>query len=222
MNVCKQVLQIVSDYVQKIEVTYKGTYEFRGYPIYEKFTNRTRNITRSQEDASWGEGISQASRLVEASYRIDLSDKDWFVYNDNYGTSEEKKFVKYFSTKIEELKQTFDKIYLIRNELQVCIYSFDDGSKFEPDYVLILNKEQEGKTKDNLYICMFIEPKGEHLLEKDSWKGELLIQLVKKGIPIVQFADDNEYHIWGSPLYNESVTKSSFIEYLTDLVMSIK
>lgn len=222
LNVCKQVFQIVSDYVQKIEVTYKGTYEFRGYPIYEKFTNRTRNITRSQEDASWGEGISQASGLVEASYRIDLSDKDWFVYNDNYGTSEEKKFVKYFSTKIEELKQTFDKIYLIRNELQVCIYSFDDGSKFEPDYVLILNKEQEGKTKDNLYICMFIEPKGEHLLEKDSWKGELLMQLVEKGIPIVQFADDNEYRIWGSPLYNESVTKSSFIEYLTDLVMSIK
>lgn len=222
LSACKMVLQIVSDYVQKIEVTYRGTHEFRGYPIYEKFTNRTRNITRSQEDASWGEGVSQASGLVDSSYRIDLSDKEWFVYNDNYGTSEEKKFVKYFSAKVEELKQTFSKIYLIRNELQVCIYSFNDGSKFEPDYVLILNKEQEDKDKENLYICMFIEPKGEHLLVKDSWKGELLMQLKEKGIPVMQFADDNEYRIWGSLLYNENVTKTSFDEHLNDLIVSIK
>lgn len=219
LNACKAALQTVSDYVQKIEVSYKGTHEFKGYPIHEKFTNKIRNITRSHEDESWGEGVSQASSLVNSSYRIDLSDKEWFVYNDNYGTSEEKKFVKYFSTKIEELKQTFTKIFLIRNELQVCIFSFDDGSKFEPDYVLILNKEQENK--DDLYICMFIEPKGEHLLEKDLWKGNLLMQLEEKGVPVVRFADDNEYLIWGAPLYNENRTKRDFVDYFDKLIASV-
>ena len=152
---------------------------------------------------------------------MDLSDKSWFAYNDNYGTSEEKKFVKYFSTIVEKIKNKFEDVYLIRNEIQACIYSFEDGSKFEPDYVLILNKHQENKEKDNLYICMFIEPKGEHLLEKDSWKNTLLLDLKEKGIPIVKFVDDNEYRIWGSPLYNEANTKEDFNNYLEELLNTV-
>ena len=222
LNACKQVLQIVSDYVQTIEVTYKGTTEFYGRPIREMFTDRTRNVTREKEDESWGVGISQSDSSVNSTYRMDLSDKEWYAYNDNYGTSEEKKFVKHFSTIVEDLKTKFSSISLIRNEIQVCIYSFSDGSKFEPDYVLILNKEQEGKEKDNLYICMFIEPKGEHLLQKDSWKNSLLLDLVEKAIPVVKFVDDNEYRIWGTPLYNENATKSDFVTYFNKLIDSIK
>ena len=200
LEACKKVFQIISDYVQTIEITFEGTKEFYAKPIRDVFTNKIRNITREANDESWGAGISQNDSLVNDTYRMDLSDKSWFAYNDNYGTSEEKKFVKYFSTIVEKIKNKFEDVYLIRNEIQACIYSFEDGSKFEPDYVLILNKHQENKEKDNLYICMFIEPKGEHLLEKDSWKNTLLLDLKEKGIPIVKFVDDNEYRIWGSPL----------------------
>ena len=221
LQACKDVFQIVSNYVQTIEITFKGTTEFYATPIREVFTDRIRNITREKGDDSWGVGISQADELVSSGYRMDLSNKDWYAYNDNYGTSEEKKFVKYFSTVVEGLKKKFNSIFLIRNEIQVCIYSFEDGSKFEPDYVLILNKEQTEKEKDNLYICMFIEPKGEHLLKKDAWKNTLLLDLKDKGIPIVKFVDDNKYRIWGSPLYNESITKTDFITYFTDLIESI-
>ena len=221
LNASKKVLQIISDYVQTIEITFRGTTEFYGKPIRELFTDRTRNITHENGDESWGVGISQNDVSVNSTYRMDLGDKDWYVYNDNYGTSEEKKFVKYFSTIVEDLKKKFNGISLIRNEIQVCIYSFEDGSKFEPDYVLILKKKQEGKEKDNLYICMFIETKGEHLLQKDAWKNTLLLDLVKKGVPIVKFADDNEYRIWGTPLYNESITKGDFISYFSNLIDSI-
>lgn len=224
LNACKETLQIVSDYVQTIEVSYKGTTDFQGKPIREVFTNRTRNITVEKDDESWGAGVSQNDILVNSTYRMDLSDKNWYAYNDNFGTSEEKKFVKYFSTIVEELKNKFQTVILIRNEIQVAIYSFEDGSKFEPDYVLILNKELEEKTekgKNNIYVCMFIEPKGEHLLEKDKWKNTLLLDLVNKGIPVVKFMDDNEYRIWGSPLYNENLTKGDFITYFTDLLKAI-
>lgn len=221
---CKEVLQIVSDYVQTIEISFRGTYEFYGKPIREVFTDRIRNITIQSDDDSWGAGISQNDSLVNSTYRMDLSDKNWYAYNDNFGTSEEKKFVKYFSTIAEDLKSKFHSVFLIRNEIQVAIYSFDDGSKFEPDYVLILNKELENKTekgKNNIYICMFIEPKGEHLLDKDKWKNTLLLDLVNKGIPVVKFVDDNEYRIWGSPLYNENLTKGEFITYFTDLLKTL-
>ena len=221
LEACKKVFQIISDYVQTIEITFEGTKEFYAKPIRDVFTNKIRNITREANDESWGAGISQNDSLVNDTYRMDLSDKSWFAYNDNYGTSEEKKFVKYFSTIVEKIKNKFEDVYLIRNEIQACIYSFEDGSKFEPDYVLILNKYQENKEKDNLYICMFIEPKGEHLLEKDSWKNTLLLDLKEKGIPIVKFVDDNEYRIWGSPLYNEANTKEDFNNYLEELLNTV-
>jgi len=221
---CKEVLQIVSDYVQTIEISFRGTYEFYSKPIREVFTDKIRNITIQADDESWGAGISQNDSLVNSTYRMDLSDKNWYAYNDNFGTSEEKKFVKYFSTIVENLKSKFHSVILIRNEIQVAIYSFDDGYKFEPDYVLILNKELENKTekgKNNIYICMFIEPKGEHLLDKDKWKNTLLLDLVNKGIPVLKFVDDNEYRIWGSPLYNENLTKGEFITYFTDLLKTL-
>ena len=221
LEASKKALQIISDYVQTIEITFKGTNEFYAKPIREVFTDKIRNITREATDESWGEGISQNDSLVNETYRMDLSDKNWFAYTDNYGTSEEKKFVKYFSTIVENLKQKFQDVYLIRNEIQACIYSFEDGSKFEPDYVLIMKKKQENRTKKNLYICMFAEPKGEHLLEKDSWKNSLLLDLKEQGIPVVKFVDDNEYRIWGSPLYNESNTKEDFKKYFDELLESI-
>lgn len=221
LNSCLGVMKIVSDYIQTIEISFKGTDEFYSVPIREVFTDRIRNITRDKDDESWGVGVSQSDDLVNINYRMNLSDKDWYAYNDNYGTSEEKKFVKYFSTVVAKLKEKFNSVSLIRNELQLCIYSFEDGSKFEPDYVLILSEDNESDADKNTYICMFVEPKGEHLLEKDSWKNTLMLQLKDRSIPIVKFIDDNKYYIWGSPLYNESKTKSEFISYFDEIFNSI-
>lgn len=217
----KTVLQIVSDYIQSIETTYQGTKEFYATPIKDVFTDRERYISREKNDESWGMGVSQNAPIVNDTYRLDLSDKEWYAYNDNFGTSEEKMFVKYFSGMIGTLRAKFKDVYLIRNEIQACIYSFADGSKFEPDFLLVLNKDLKNKTKKNLYICMFIEPKGQHLLQVDSWKNTLLLELTEKGIPTVKFVDDNEYLIWGSPLYNESETKSEFKSYFEELLENI-
>jgi len=215
----KKILQFISDFVQKIEVQYEGTEEFKAYPIHDKFTDRLRNVTRDPSDESWGEGVSQKDILVDSRFRLELSSRDWFAYVDNYGTSEEKKFVKYFSGLVEELKKHFDDVYLIRNELQIAIYSFDSGTKFEPDYLMVLYKK--GMGKKNLYINIFVEPKGAHLLEKDKHKGEFLIELSKRAIPMIKFVDDNKYSIWGTPLYNETETKTEFDAFFKDAVKSM-
>ena len=68
---------------------------------------------------------------------------------------------------------------------------------------------------------MFIEPKGEHLLEKDNWKNTFLLELTESSVPVVKFVDDNDYVIWGSPLYNDNLTKDEFNSYFNNLVKTI-
>lgn len=63
------------------------------------------------------------------------------MYDDNYGTTEEKSFIKYFKTEIKpKLDQKNLEYYVIRNERfsELAIYSFDKGKRFEPDYLLFI------------------------------------------------------------------------------------
>ena len=101
--------------------------------------------------------------------------RDRYAYNENYGTSEEKRFVKFIASHIDALKQNYPtaEIYLIRNELDYYLFNIDDGRRFSPDYMMIINDTQNKKL---YYQCLF-EPKGGHLLEKDNWKESALINL---------------------------------------------
>ena len=138
---------------------------------------------------------------------MDLSKEDWFVFEDNYGTSEEKAFVAYFKEYVKDLKDKYDKVYLVRNERQLAIYSFDGGERFEPDYLLFLHlPKQDGYEQ----LQIFIEPKGTHLVEKDSWKEDFLLQIESKAIPVTKFADDNKYKIWGFHFFNRDVRTVEF------------
>ncbi|PNP97849.1 DEAD/DEAH box helicase family protein [Moraxella sp. RCAD0137] len=100
---------------------------------------------------------------------------DWYAYTENYGTSEEKRFVKFIASQIDTLKQSYQnaEIYLIRNELDYYLFDVDSGRRFSPDYMMIINDFQNKKM---YYQCLF-EPKGGHLLDKDKWKEQALIQL---------------------------------------------
>lgn len=124
-----------------------------------------------------------------------ISGLDWYVYNANYGTDEEKKFVELFARRFEGLNQKFDNIYLIRNERELKI--FDRlGRAFEPDFLLFC-KQRDG---NQLTYQVFIEPKGSHLIAHDKWKEELLneINTEKKMVTI----DMDTYLITAVPFYN--------------------
>lgn len=196
------VLGKIADIISKIEETYTGTTEFKARKISDIFQNKTVNYFDPHDD---GIGISQNSSSVNEDLRIDLSLEDWFAYTDNYGTSEEKAFVAYFRDRVDALKKNYNKIYLIRNERAFCIYSFEDGKRFEPDYVLFL---QKGTTNEFEQLQIFIEPKGSHLLEKDSWKETFLLQLKNEAIPVKIFVDDNSYKIWGFHFFTQDNLKN--------------
>ncbi|MCR5662864.1 MAG: DEAD/DEAH box helicase family protein [bacterium] len=189
-----------------IEETYQGTREFNARKVREVFKDKIANYTDPHDG---GIGVSQNDSKVPYEWRMDLSKKDWYAYYDNYGTSEEKAFVAYFSKNVEELRKKYSKIFLVRNERELCIYSFEDGERFEPDFVLFLQKQN---TDGFEQLQIFIEPKGNHLLEKDAWKEKFLLQLKDEAVPVKIFVDDNKYKIWGMHFFNNDNRMTEFDE----------
>ena len=120
----------------------------------------------------------------------------------------------YFKSYVPQLKEKYDKVYLLRNERQLHIFSFNGGERFEPDYLLFLHKN----TNDGYeQLQVFIEPKGTHLLESDSWKENFLLDIEGKAVAKKIFKDDNQYRIWGFHFFNTDVRMKEFDEDMKKL-----
>lgn len=201
---CLYVLTKIGGEISGIKETYEGTTDFTDKKFSEVFRSKTLHITDPHGE---GEGISQNASAIRPEWKINLEDADWFVFNDNFGTTEEKAFVAHFSTYVDELKKEYEKVYLVRNERQLVLYSFDGGERFEPDYLMFLRKKN-ATGYDQYQI--FVEPKGNHLLAQDKWKEDFLLQIENRGIPKKTFADDTKYHVWGFPFYNQQNRMTEF------------
>ena len=123
--------------------------------------------------------------------------------------------MKYIDSIMPKLEEKYSEIYLVRNEKDVRIFSFDEGRPFEPDYVLFLRIQGADEKYDNLQI--FIEPKGNQLLKADQWKEDFLLQIKQMG-EVRWLTATNKYVVWGLPFYNEE-HESEFNVAFTDTVI---
>lgn len=203
---CMKILTDIATYIQRIQTEYEGTREF--------YANNVRDVIRDKTiyvDNPHGDGVGVSQLCMFGEDQLDLEAEPWYVYNDNYGTTEEKKFVSYFKGILNDLKKNYDEIYLVRNEriAALAIYEFDTGERFEPDYLLFLRKNgADGYTQEQIYI----EPKGGHLLDTDKWKEDFLLKIEGQGIPTKIYADDNKYKIVGLPFFNKEERMKEFEE----------
>lgn len=128
------------------------------------------------------ETISDATLMVGGPYRqrwadwpgndgIDLRSANWFAHDDFYGTSAELELISYFARRIDELRQAYGDVRLVRNEKAVKLYNFADGAGFEPDFLLFLDHDEQGEA---VVVQLFIEPKGKHLAKGEEWKNDFL------------------------------------------------
>lgn len=203
-TVVTSVLTKVATSISAIEEEYEGTKEFYAVKLCDVFMDKAVNYTKIVDG---GIGVSQNDLSVPEAIRVDLKNEEWFAFTDNYGTSEEKAFVAYFSDFVHKLKKMYDKVYLIRNERQMHLYTFVGGERFEPDYLLFLQKNNVDGFEQ---MQVFIEPKGTHIVECDKWKEEFLLQLKGNAIPVKTFVDDNNYHIWGLHFFNRDLRETEF------------
>jgi type III restriction enzyme len=203
---CMSVATEIGGGLSSIGESYEGSTEFRGRKFSEIFGSKTLHVTDPHGE---GEGVSQNAPSVRAEWRVDLGNEDWFVFSDNYGTTEENAFVAYFATHVDALSKIYEKVYLVRNERQLVLYSFDGGERFEPDYLILLWKRNARGFEQ---YQIFVEPKGNHLLKEDQWKEDFLLQIEERGVPMTIFADDDRFRIWGFPFYNQQNRIGEFAE----------
>jgi len=169
LDIALQLLEKIATHLQSIRIDKKGTKEFKPFMLKDRIFNKTITISSDEED---GVERTKGQNDTNVEYaRLDLTNEDWYVFNDNYGTSEEKYFVKFMHANIERLKAKYEKVYLVRNERHFKIWNFDNEKAFEPDFVLFLVDKQ---SKKSVHYQIFIEPKGSHLLKEDEWKEKFL------------------------------------------------
>jgi type III restriction enzyme len=212
LPIAVNVLIRIGERLQSDKIEYQGTETFKPHSVSHKFKDKTLNIF-VKEDGDQEYGIAQ-SQTTNTTLRLDLSNKDWYVFDDNYGTSEEKYFVKFIDKTYEILKKKYDQIFLVRNEKHFQLYNFDDGTPIEPDFVLFLKKQEPDLA---LHYQVFIEPKGEHLLQYDAWKEKFLESLkIRHKIHVLW--KTKKYVVWGMPFYNESHKKREFEDAFKSLI----
>lgn len=97
-----------------------------------------------------------------------------------------------------KLKKIYRKRYLqvrkIVYKRKYHLYSFDDGKRFEPDYILILGNKSTVVEQQQI----FIEPKGQHLIDNDIWKEHFLLQL-EDDSKCIAYPDYDNYSVKGLP-----------------------
>lgn len=195
LKAVQNLLQAIENEIKANNVEYVGTDFFSEF-LKNVFTDKQITFPK---DAEREEG--------QITF---LADKDWYAYNANYGTSEERAFIDLFARRYERFTNKYEDIYVIRNEKVVKIID-KEGRVFEPDFLLYLRK------KDDKHIVyqIFIEPKGAHLKGKDKWKEDFLKEL--KSTNKVLDIDSDKYHITGVPFYNKG-DENEFKHELEDLL----
>lgn len=76
--------------------------------------------------------------------------------------------------------------------------------------LFLQKKGTDGYTQEQIYI----EPKGNNLLEKDKWKEDFLLKIEEQGIPTKTYLDDNKYRIVWLPFFNREFTLEEFDKFI--------
>ena len=191
-NALKAYLSKISDEIVQNYGDYQGSKVFYRHPFNKVFKDK---ILLAKDGSLTGDS------------ELDVSSLDWYPYEENFGTSEEKYLVRYINDVVDRIEAKYENFYLVRNERFFKIYRFSDGRAFEPDYVMFLRE------KDNPTITaiqLFIEPKGEPYLAMDDWKEKFLFSINEENVEFEHKA--LSIKVLGLPFYNEYITKREFQE----------
>ena len=160
LSAVQALLQVIESDIKSNSTEYEGSEYINEY-VHHVFKDKEIKVYKDSERSNGQELL--------------VANEPWYVYNANYGTSEEKSFVEMFSRRFASLNQKYKDIYLIRNERELKIFD-KIGRAFEPDFILFCKQ----KENEEFVYQVFIEPKGGHLAPFDKWKEDFLKEIRKE------------------------------------------
>lgn len=202
LYIAKSVLSQIEPLMIARGKSFEGSKEFKPMMLSKAISERkllTFSIKPDDSDKEFGTPMNES---VHPHLRINLDEKAWYVQNDCFGTYEEKALIKFIEGRMPILQEKYEpqSIFLVRNEQDICIYSFKEGRRFEPDFLLFMKRKGEEERYDN--IQFFIEPKGEHLKLTDKWKQDFLLEIEE--MADIRFCMQSEsFSVLGLPFYSE-------------------
>ena len=219
LYIAEQLLYSIEKDIIPTEERFYGSANFESVPVREVFEE---NVLRKYTIDPQGNAEFGRSQKTKSETEIfeNIDQLDWYAYDDNFGTSEEKYLVRAIRELMNDLQEKWSDIYLLRNEKAVTIYSFEEGRAFEPDFILLANDKKVG----NISWQIFIEPKGSQFLDcdnsfkksKEGWKERFLLQITERD-EARTLLDDERYRIVGLPFFNNEMSKEIVKNGLGDL-----
>ena len=187
---CLKILEMVEKHLNESDMPFIGTKEFTPKKLWEIFGTPKQKWVKKDD--------------VKTTI---ATQNDWYVMDNFAGTSLEEELIQFISERLGDLKSKYD-VHLIRNEEEFKLNNFADGEGFMPDFILLLKDKQKSSSNsvDNfLHYQIFIEPKGEHLVENDLWKEEFLEAItVKYGKDKILQKDTPHYRLIGLPFFTDN------------------
>ena len=204
LKACCDLLQKVENEMKDNFTEYVGTTDFQRFPIQDKFDDKILKFNKGNKR------IDPESRRFNKQF---VKKRDWIAYNGLYGTDEERDLVKLIDELIKHLPDSYDEVFLVRNERHFKIFNFADGRAFEPDFVLFLLQ----KNGETITYQLFIEPKGDFLKEHDEWKETFLKEIQEKGITHI-LVDNHKYLILAVGQFYSERVRDQFKEKLNSIL----
>lgn len=154
----------------------RGTNQFQAVPINQVVHSYQKKVACEFNNDKF------IHELI-GSYPMDK--KNWYVYDNAIVDKLEKEMIDFIGTFVEQLHQEYDNVYLIRLDEQnspITLHAFAGEiyhyQGYKPDFILYL------ENADYIYQ-IYIEPKGDQLLERDQWKEDLLESISPANINII-------------------------------------
>lgn len=193
----------------KIKAGYRkerGTNRFVGYPISEYLTDYRKRVPNYDT-------AKQSDSFIEQKVtNIAFEKFDFFAYQSAVINRNEENLVNAIANHVDELREKYGDVFLIRMDENMLkgtdkverlkLHQFEENPReinflgFQPDFILLLQNK-------DYYLQIFIEPKGEQLVEKDRWKEELLSYINEHQEDLIFEEDVNEVIIKGLKFYNK-------------------
>ena len=187
---CLKILEMVEKHLNESDMPFIGTKEFTPKKLWEIFGTPKQKWVKKDD--------------VKTTI---ATQNDWYVMDNFAGTSLEEELIQFISERLGDLKSKYD-VHLIRNEEEFKLNNFADGEGFMPDFILLLKDKKTSSSNsvnDFLHYQIFIEPKGEHLVENDLWKEDFLEAItVEYGKDKILQKDTPHYRLIGLPFFTDN------------------